>query len=101
MGAVKTERKVVRLSHVAEYHWLPGLRHEGEERGKVVLRFLPEEWEETAAMAELGWQRQGVCWVGGDKVSFKQADWEGAADGTGGLSSPQVLHLDEYIWEPS
>lgn len=34
MGAVKTERKVVRLCHVAEYCWLPGLRHEGDERGK-------------------------------------------------------------------
>lgn len=31
--------------------------------------------------------------MGRDKVSFKQADWEGAADGAGVLSSQQVLNF--------
>lgn len=55
------ERKVVRLSHVAKYHWLPGLGNEVGERGKVMLRFMPKEWKEIVAMAGLG-KRRHCSW---------------------------------------
>lgn len=45
------ERKVVRLSHVAKYHWLPGRGDEGRKEAKAVLRFLPK-----------GDGKQWQCW---------------------------------------
>lgn len=36
------ERKVVHLSHVAKYHWLPGQGDERRKEAKVVLGFLPK-----------------------------------------------------------
>lgn len=69
------ERKVVRLSHVAKYHWLPGRGDEGRKEAKVVLRFLPkgDGSNGSAGTAET------VGVVRGDKVSSEQADWEGVA----------------------